>query len=279
MSEMSGYMAGKRGLIMGVANDKSIAWGIAQACHEAGAEIAYTYQGEALGKRVKPLAAQTGSDSQLKLMNRGYTIGEYDEFIERARAILHEPEKGRPLSLSGDIIVGFPTETDEDFAKTVDLVRRSRYKNCFIFKYSPRPGTVAYDKIPDDVPDDVKRRRNNELLAVQAEISGEVGREQVGGVFDVFVEGLSKKTLKAGGMTKGQLRRADAVTLTVSASASSEPTAVADGDEMVQLSGRTDGDLIVFFEAPAREAESLVGTIKPVRITDAERHSLFGERV
>ncbi|MEL6598263.1 MAG: enoyl-ACP reductase FabI [Pseudomonadota bacterium] len=59
---MSGYMAGKRGLIMGVANDKSIAWGIAQACHEAGAEIAYTYQGEALGKRVKPLADQTGSD-------------------------------------------------------------------------------------------------------------------------------------------------------------------------------------------------------------------------
>ena len=223
--------------------------------------------------------AQSGSDRKLKLMNRGYTIGEYDEFIDRARAILHEPEKGRPLSLSGDIIVGFPTETDEDFAKTVDLVRRSRYKNCFIFKYSPRPGTVAYDKIPDDVPDDVKRRRNNELLAVQAEISGEVGREQVGGVFDVFVEGLSKKTLKAGGMTKGQLRRADAVTLTVSASASSEPTAVADGDEMVQLSGRTDGDLIVFFEAPAREAESLVGTIKPVRITDAERHSLFGERV
>ncbi|MEL6679112.1 MAG: enoyl-ACP reductase FabI [Pseudomonadota bacterium] len=66
MSDMSGLMAGKRGLIMGVANDKSIAWGIAQACHAAGAEIAYTYQGEALGKRVKPLAEQTGSDIVLE---------------------------------------------------------------------------------------------------------------------------------------------------------------------------------------------------------------------
>jgi len=221
--------------------------------------------------------AQSGSDRMLKMMNRGYTIAEYDEFIDRARSFLDEPEKGRPLSLSGDIIVGFPTETDEDFRKTVELVRRSRYKNCFIFKYSPRPGTVAYDKIPDDVPDEVKRRRNNDLLAVQAEISGEVGREQVGGVFDVFVEGLSKKTLKAGGMTKGQLRRADAVTLTVSAGSST--TATVEGDEAVQLSGRTDGDLIVFFDAPAREAESLVGSITPVRITEAERHSLFGERV
>ncbi|MEL7473749.1 MAG: MiaB/RimO family radical SAM methylthiotransferase, partial [Planctomycetota bacterium] len=185
--------------------------------------------------------AQSGSDRMLETMNRGYSVSEYHEFIDRARSFLDEPEKGRPLALSGDIIVGFPTETDEDFEGTVDLVRRSRYKNCFIFKYSPRPGTVAYDKIPDDVPDEVKRRRNNQLLAIQAEISEQVGREQIGRTFDVFVEGLSKKTLKAGGMTKGQLRRADAVTLTVSAPA---PTAVAGADhddETVQLSGRTDG--------------------------------------
>ncbi|MEO1512389.1 MAG: MiaB/RimO family radical SAM methylthiotransferase, partial [Planctomycetota bacterium] len=115
--------------------------------------------------------AQTGSDRMLKMMNRGYTIGEYDEFIDRARHHLDQPEIGRPLALSGDIIVGFPTETDEDFEATVGLLERARYKNCFIFKYSPRPGTVAYDKIPDDIPETVKRERNNRLLAVQAEIS------------------------------------------------------------------------------------------------------------
>jgi tRNA-2-methylthio-N6-dimethylallyladenosine synthase len=107
----------------------------------------------------------------LKMMNRGYTVGEYDEFIDRCRQYLHQPEIGRPLMLSGDIIVGFPTETDADFEATVRLLERSRYKNCFIFKYSPRPGTVAFDKIPDDVPESVKRERNNRLLAVQAEIS------------------------------------------------------------------------------------------------------------
>jgi tRNA-2-methylthio-N6-dimethylallyladenosine synthase len=101
--------------------------------------------------------AQSGSDRILKLMNRGYTVAEYLEFLDRARAHLHQPEIGRPLTVAGDIIVGFPTESDEDFAATVSLVSRARYKNCFIFKYSPRPGTVAIEKLPDDVPDAVKR--------------------------------------------------------------------------------------------------------------------------
>ena len=83
--------------------------------------------------------AQSGSDRILKLMNRGYTAAEYTEFLDRARAILDQPEIGRPLMLSGDFIVGFPTETDEDFEATIALVERARYKSAFIFKYSPRP--------------------------------------------------------------------------------------------------------------------------------------------
>mgnify|MGYP000187734917 FL=1 len=120
--------------------------------------------------------AQSGSNRMLKMMNRGYSVEEYFEFLDRARAILDQPEIGRPLMLSGDVIVGFPTETDEDFEATIDMVRRSRAKNQFIFKYSPRPGTVAYDRIPDDVPEAIKRERNNRLLAVQAEISDGVSQ-------------------------------------------------------------------------------------------------------
>ncbi|MFG0286467.1 MAG: MiaB/RimO family radical SAM methylthiotransferase [Phycisphaerales bacterium JB039] len=243
--------------------------------------------------------AQSGSDAMLKRMNRGYTVGEYFEFLDRARAFLDEPDRGRPLSLSGDIIVGFPGETDADFAATVDLVQKARYKNCFIFKYSPRPGTVAYDRIPDDIPEYIKRQRNNDLLAVQARISDEIGQEQVGRTFDVMVEGYSQKELKRRGMTKGQIRASEAVagagavTLTVGGAAphGSSPMGgagfqPADGappllhTPTVQLSGRTDGDLIVFLEAPTDTGpEDLIGRIVPVRITSADRLSLFGEVV
>src|SRR5215208_4892048 len=130
--------------------------------------------------------AQHGSDRVLKLMNRGYTSGEYVDFIDRARE--HMPD----ISIASDFIVGFPTETDEEFAQTVDLVRRCRFKNSFIFKYSPRPGTVAIDRFVDDVPEDVKRRRNNELLALQGEICAENNRRMVGKTVRVLVEGESK---------------------------------------------------------------------------------------
>jgi len=224
--------------------------------------------------------AQTGSDRMLQMMNRGYTIGEYDEFIDRARHYLDQPEIGRPLTLSGDIIVGFPTETDADFEMTKGLLRRAQYKNCFIFKYSPRPGTVAYDKIPDDVPDGVKRRRNNELLALQAEISDAVGKEQIGRTFEVMVEGPSRKAKQKAGATMGELRASKAITLTIggqdpSALATAEP----DENGAVQMSSRTDGDLIVFFDAPAEEARALTGSIATVRVTHADRLSLQGERV
>ena len=103
--------------------------------------------------------AQTGSDRLLKLMNRGYTAGAYRDFIDRARALMPD------VCIASDFIVGFPTETEEDFEATVKLVRHCRFKNSFIFKYSPRPGTTAIERFKDDVPETVKRRRNNELVS------------------------------------------------------------------------------------------------------------------
>ncbi|MCL4221764.1 MAG: radical SAM protein [Phycisphaerales bacterium] len=230
--------------------------------------------------------AQSGSDRQLALMNRGYTVAEYDEFIQRCREHLDQPEIGRPLMLSGDMIVGFSGESDEDFALSVDLLRRSRYKNCFIFKYSPRPGTTAFDRLPDDVPEEVKRRRNNELLAVQAEVSDAVSREQVGRTFDVMIEGISRRERKrrgvdvkpGGGMielTVGGRSSAAAVL----AEAAADASGLNGQGESVQLSGRTDGDQIVFIELAPHEssrAEGLIGHIARVSIDRAERLSLFG---
>ena len=229
--------------------------------------------------------AQSGSNRMLKAMNRGYEVEEYIEFVDRARAILDQPEKGRPLSVSGDIIVGFPGETDEDFAATVALVRRARYKNCFIFKYSPRPGTTAYDKLADDVPEAVKRRRNNELLAVQTEISDGLSREQIGRTFEVLVEGLSRKEQKRRRAPAGACGENGTVALTIGGRASTacaideetEPAAARDdAPGSVQLSGRTDTDMIVFMDVPHGGAEEWIGRIVPVRISGANNLALFG---
>jgi tRNA-2-methylthio-N6-dimethylallyladenosine synthase len=225
--------------------------------------------------------AQSGSDAVLKRMNRGYTSAEFIEWADRARHYLDQPELGRPLTIAGDIIVGFCGETEDDFALTKDLLRRVRFKNNFIFKYSPRPGTVAFDRIPDDVPDPVKKRRCNELLALQGEISEQIGREQVGRTFDVFVQGVSSKQRKA-----AKSGAPGAVALTIAgrdadhAPDDEQPTdhiaAVERDGGRVQLSGRTDGDLIVCFDAPANRTRSLIGAIHPVRIANAKGLTLFG---
>jgi tRNA-2-methylthio-N6-dimethylallyladenosine synthase len=223
---------------------------------------------------------QSGSDRMLKMMNRGYTVSEYLEFVDRARHYLHQPEASgdrpaRPLSISSDFIVGFPTETEEDFEATVALVERCRFKNSFIFKYSPRPGTTAYDKLPDDVPEDVKRRRNNTLLGVQNAIADSVSREMIGREFDVIVEGPSRMERK-----KARPQAAPGtVALTLSAkNAAQAPESSGTPGEPIQLSSRTDGDNIVFFDAPAGvSAESLAGRIVRVRITAAKNLSLMGE--
>jgi tRNA-2-methylthio-N6-dimethylallyladenosine synthase len=194
--------------------------------------------------------AQSGSDRILKLMNRGYTVGEYLDFIDRARDIVPD------VSIAGDIIVGFPTETDGDFEMTRELLRRVRYKNQFIFKYSPRPGTVAKERFSDDVPEAVKKRRNNELLALQAEICAAVHREMIGRTFDVMVESVSPAEKRQGGNV--ELRWEG-------------------GASTIRMIGRTAGDLITAFEIPkGRSPDDLLGTIQPVVITGAGPLILFG---
>ena len=134
--------------------------------------------------------AQSGSNRILKLMNRGYTVEEYLEFIDRARTIIPDVE------IAGDIIVGFPTETDEDFMQTESLLRKVRFKNNFVFSYSPRPSTVAIDRFKDDVPRETKLQRLNHLLKIGGAISGEIHREYEGKVVNVFVERISPKSSK-----------------------------------------------------------------------------------
>lgn len=239
--------------------------------------------------------AQSGSNRILEKMNRGYTVEEYLDFLDRSRAFLHQPEIGRPLTVAGDIIVGFPTETDADFDATVSLIERARYKNCFIFKYSPRPGTIAFDKLEDDVPEDVKRRRNNELLAIQHRVSESVSKEFLGTTLNVFVQGVSKRESKkrvaadskpvpgAVSLTLG------GKSLTAGASCSDEATYVHDATESldvsnpptdpvpIQLSARTEGDIIVFFDAPnGTPPDGMIGRIVPIVIDRAEPLALHG---
>ncbi|UCD76782.1 MAG: MiaB/RimO family radical SAM methylthiotransferase [Phycisphaerales bacterium] len=197
------------------------------------------------------LPAQSGSNRILKLMNRGYTVEDYLDLARRARRYLPD------VSLAGDFIVGFSSETEEDFEQTRQLLRQVRFKNSFIFKYSPRPGTAAFDRMPDDVPDEVKRRRNNELLALQAEVSAAVHGEYVGRTVEVFVEQVSEKARKGGGGVELGWTRPDSAER--------------------QMSGRTGGDLITVFDLPdGMRPEGLLGQIVPVRVEAAAPLLLVG---
>jgi len=185
------------------------------------------------------MPAQSGSDRILKAMNRNYTCGEYLELLDKARNIVPD------VAISGDFIVGFPGETEEDFEKTVSLVQKARYKNCFIFKYSPRPGTAAEEKLQDTVSIEVKKRRNIKLLAVQEKISDELSKQFLGETVKVLVEGLSKKPHLSSCVEK------------------SYP----------QLVGRTATDWIVVFNGP----RGLAGEFAKVKITRTSPLTLFGE--
>ena len=182
--------------------------------------------------------AQSGSDRILKAMNRRYTAEEYLDLIDRARRIVPE------IAIAGDFIVGFPDETDQDFAATRSLMQRVRYKNCFIFKYSPRPGTPGARRLLDNISDDVKRRRNTELLEVQNEISQQDNQRFVGQAVEILVEGPSKKPH-----------------LNSPNHENSYP----------QLVGRTGGDHIVVVNAPP----ATIGNIINVKITQASALTLF----
>jgi len=100
------------------------------------------------------MPAQSGSDKILQAMNRHYSNRHYLELLERARSIVPG------LAVAGDFIVGFPGETEEDFQDTIALTRQAGYKNAFIFKYSPRPGTAADKRLQDSIQAEVKQQRN-----------------------------------------------------------------------------------------------------------------------
>lgn len=180
------------------------------------------------------LPVQSGDDGQLKAMRRGYTVDHYRRVIEKCR------ERIPGFRLATDFIVGFPGETDQAFEATCDLLREMEYQNSFVFKYSPRPDTAA-NELEDDVPESVKKERNQRLLEIQKEISERLYAQSVGGVEQVLVEGPSQ----------------------------SDPR---------RFTGRNRAHQIVVFPAPERAevATGLVGKILPVRIDSSTALTLKG---
>lgn len=179
--------------------------------------------------------AQSGCDDVLKRMKRNYTAGFYRDMLARCR------EKVPGVAVSSDFIVGFCGETEESFAKTLELVRESKFRNSFIFKYSERPGTKAADRYPDDVPEDVKKRRNHDLLEVQDAYCAIDHQSRVGQVVEVLVEGPSRHGRRAAGPVN-------------------------------QLTGRTMTDHIVVFDGPDR----LIGRTVTLDVTHASSFTLYG---
>jgi len=196
------------------------------------------------------IPAQSGADSVLRRMKRQYTVAEYVDLIDRARTIVPG------IALAGDFIVGFPGETEDEFEQSLELLRRVRYKNVFVFKYSARPGTAADRHLPDDVPPTDKRRRNIRMLEAQREISLEEHKGMVGRTVEVLVEGFSKAAIRA---QQAEQNRGHEVSWRRSD----------------QLTGRTRGDQIVVFTGPA----SLIGSTVAVRITAATALTLHGDVV
>ncbi len=130
--------------------------------------------------------AQSGSDRVLARMGRGYTAADYLSVIEAAR------RRAPDMEFASDFIVGFPGETEKDFEKTIELMKKVRFLNSFVFKYSPRPGTKAAEW-PDDVQTQLKEERNHRLLEVQREISVEKNAAMIGREMEVLVEEISDK--------------------------------------------------------------------------------------
>jgi tRNA-2-methylthio-N6-dimethylallyladenosine synthase len=133
------------------------------------------------------LPLQAGSDRILRMMNRKSTREDFLRLVDLIRDTIPE------VSLSTDVICGFPTETDEEFGDTEDLLRRVRFDSAFLFKYSERKGTIAAKLHADDVPEQEKSRRVTRLVELQREISLEENRRRIGRTFRVLVEGTSRK--------------------------------------------------------------------------------------
>ena len=182
------------------------------------------------------LPVQSGSDRILRLMKRGYSARDYLNWIDKIKT-------ARPgISLSSDFIIGFPGESDDDFAATMDLIEQVNYDQSFSFIYSPRPGTPAA-QLPDDVPMLVKKQRLQVLQKRINEMANAISASMVGNEQTILVEGKSRKNINNDG----------------------------------QLSGRTENNRVVNFDAPSES--SLVGQFVSVTITEALPNSLRGELV
>jgi tRNA-2-methylthio-N6-dimethylallyladenosine synthase len=180
--------------------------------------------------------AQSGCNEVLRRMKRLYTVEYYRDMLARCR------ERVPGVAISSDFIVGFCGETEASFERSCDLVRSAGFKNSFIFKYSPRPGTKGHELFADDVPEEIKKRRNNDLLALQSQTSLADHRRWVGETVEVLVEGPSKTALKH------------------------------EGTGPAQLTGRTRTDHIVVFEGNPR----LTGQTVQVDVEEATAFTLFG---
>ena len=187
------------------------------------------------------LPVQSGSDRILKLMNRKYTIEWYRERVAAIRRII--PDCG----LSTDIFVGYHSETEEDHQQSLALMREVGYDSAFMFKYSERPGTYASKHLPDNIPDEEKIRRLNEMIALQTEISAQQNKKDEGKEFDVLLEAFSKRS------------RARNATLS----------------EREQLMGRTEQNKAVV----VNKGNHHIGETVRVRITGSTSATLLGEIV
>ncbi|MBU3596776.1 tRNA (N6-isopentenyl adenosine(37)-C2)-methylthiotransferase MiaB [Polynucleobacter bastaniensis] len=180
------------------------------------------------------LPVQHASDSILSAMKRGYTALEYKSIIRKMRAV-------RPdLTLSSDFIVGFPGETDEDFAKLLKMVEELNFDNSFCFIFSARPGTPAAN-LSDDTPYEVKLKRLQTLLALVESQANQISKNMLGNTERVLVEGLAK-----------------------------------DG---VNLQGRATNNRVIHFTAPDADIESLIGQMVDIRITEVLNYTLRGDLI
>ena len=187
------------------------------------------------------LPLQAGSDRILDLMARTYTRKEYLRLVEEIRRTIPG------IALTTDIIVGFPTETEEDFQETAGLFKDSQFDSAYIFKYSERKGTIASRKYPDDVPPEVKTDRIVRLIELQRAISLQKNREKIGRTLTVLIDG------EADGPGKG-------------AATSKRP-----GHQM----GKTEGNTTVVFPRTSFGP----GTMVSVRIDDVSSSTLYGRSV
>ena len=230
---------------------------------------------------------QSGCNDVLKRMKRGYTVEEYRDMMHRIR------EYVPGCSVSSDFIVGFCGESEESFQKSMDLIRECRFKNSFIFKYSKREGTRAFDLFEDDIPDEVKRRRNNEMLDLQNAISEEDNAEFIGRRVSVLVEGPSKSAAKRAARESQPSELTSLLPIAGQSTAAhhehdhghdhhhdEEPQTIQHASAeaarlAMQLTGRSECDRIVVFDGNPR----LIGTRAEIEIHDCTSTTLMGSIV